>query len=86
MTAMSVGISIRTGKSINSIKNNGPSRLDHDKNIQEQVMDRLSGMAVCRSRHIAGKKLLDDAARELRCGVGGKVGWVEGLSHHWREQ
>ncbi len=74
---------------MNSIKTDGSTNPDRDKKIQEQVIDRLTGMVVCWSSHIAGQKFKADAIQELRSGVADIAGWLdelEGLSHHGREQ
>ena len=61
----------------------------HDKPIQEQVMNRLSGMAISWSSHVAGQKSQADAIQEIRSGAAEITEWLDkldGMSHHGLEQ
>ncbi len=74
---------------MNTIRKDVPSRPDDDKHIQEQVMNRLTGMVICWSSHVTGQKSQADAIQEIRSGAADIAGWLdklEGLSDHGREQ
>ncbi len=74
---------------MNTIRKDDPSSPDDEKHNQEQVMNRLTGMVICWSSHVAGQKSRADAIQEIRSGAADITGWLdklEGLSHHGREQ
>ncbi len=84
-----MGTGKKEGDVMNTIRKDDSSHSDDEKHIQEQVMNRLTGMVICWSGHIAGQKSQADAIQEIRSGVADITGWLdklEGLSHHGREQ
>ena len=85
--------SVETGRKecdvMNTIRKDDSTHPDDGKHIQEQMMNRLTGMVISWSSHVAGQKSQADAIREIRSGAADITGWLdklEGLSDHGREQ
>ena len=83
------GTGRKEGDVMNKIRKDDPSCPDDEKPIQEKMMNRLTGMVICWSSHVAGQKSRADAIQEIRSGAADIAGWLdtlEGLSDHGREQ